>query len=216
MGKVHVSAFAISLDGFSAGPDQSLEHPLGVNGTDMMGWFFPTKTFIDQHGAGEGGETGVDNDFAMKSMTGNGAWILGRNMFGPIRGPWPDDEWKGWWGDEPPYHVPTFVLTHYARESIVMKGGTTFYFVTDGIQSALEKAKAAAGDKDIRIGGGASTVRQYLKERLIDELHLALSPVFLGRGESIFAGLDLRELGYKVEKTVPGERATHLIIFKEN
>lgn len=216
MGKVHVSAFAISLDGFSAGPNQSLEHPLGVNGADMMGWFFPTKTFIDQHGTGEGGETGVDNDFAMKSMTGNGAWILGRNMFGPVRGPWPDDEWKGWWGDEPPYHVPTFVLTHYAREPIVMKGGTTFHFVTDGIHSALEQAKAAAGDKDIRIGGGAATVRQYLKERLIDELHLALSPIFLGRGETIFEGLDLRELGYKVERTVPGERATHFIVRKQN
>ena len=216
MGKVHVSAFAISLDGFSAGPDQSLEHPLGVNGTDMMQWFFPTKTFIDQHGAGEGGETGVDNDFAAKSMTGNGAWILGRNMFGPVRGPWPDDEWKGWWGEEPPYHVPTFVLTHYPRDPIVMKGGTTFYFVTDGIHSALEKAKAAAGDKDIRIGGGAATVRQYLKERLIDELHLALSPIFLGRGETIFEGLDLRELGYKVERTVPGERATHFIVRKQN
>lgn len=216
MGKVHVSAFAISLDGFSAGPDQSIDNPLGVNGTDLMGWFFPTKTFIVQHGSGEGGETGVDDDFAAKSMTGNGAWILGRNMFGPIRGPWPNDEWKGWWGDEPPYNVPTFVLTHHARDPVVMKGGTTFYFVTDGIHSALEQAKAAAGDKDIRIGGGPATVRQYLKERLIDELHLALSPIFMGRGEKLFEGLDLREIGYKVEKTVPGERATHLIVRKQN
>ena len=215
MGKVHVSAFSITLDGFSAGPDQSLENPLGVNGPDMMGWFFPTKTFIEQHG-GEGGETGVDNDFAMKSMTGNGAWILGRNMFGPVRGPWPDDEWKGWWGDEPPYHVPTFVLTHHARDPIEMKGGTTFHFVTDGIHSALEQAKAAAGDKDIRIGGGAETVRQYLKERLIDELHLAMRPIFLGKGETIFEGLNLRELGYRIEETVPGERATHLIVHRQD
>jgi len=214
MGKVHVSGFAISLDGFSAGPDQSIDHPLGVNGTDMMEWFFPTKTFIEQHG-GEGGETGIDDDFAAKSMTGNGAWILGRNMFGPVRGPWPDDEWKGWWGDEPPYHVPTFVLTHYPREPIEMKGGTTFYFITDGIHSALEQAKQAAGDKDIRIGGGPATVRQYLNERLIDELHLALRPIFMGKGEKLFEGLDLRELGYKVEKTVPGERAIHLIIRKQ-
>src|SRR5436189_75154 len=214
MGKVHVSGFAISLDGFSAGPDQSIDHPLGVNGTDMMEWFFPTKTFIEQHG-GEGGETGIDDDFAAKSMTGNGAWILGRNMFGPVRGPWPDDEWKGWWGDEPPYHVPTFVLTHYPREPIEMKGGTTFYFITDGIHSALEQAKQAAGEKDIRVGGGPATVRQYLKERLVDELHLAMRPIFLGKGETIFEGLDLRELGYKVEETVPGERAIHLIIRKQ-
>lgn len=211
MGRVHVSAFGITLDGFSAGPDQSLNDPLGVNGKDMMEWFFPTKTFIEQHG-GEGGETGIDNDFAAKSMTGNGAWILGRNMFGPVRGPWPADEWKGWWGEEPPYHVPTFVLTHHAREPIEMKGGTTFHFVTDGIESALEQAKAAAGDKDVRIGGGAATVRQYLKARLIDELHLALAPVFLGKGESIFEGLDLRELGYRVEESIPGERTTHFII----
>ena len=214
MGKVHVSGFAISLDGFSAGPDQSIDHPLGVNGTDMMEWFFPTKAFIEQHG-GEGGETGIDDDFAAKSMTGNGAWILGRNMFGPVRGPWPDDEWKGWWGDEPPYHVPTFVLTHYPREPIEMKGGTTFYFITDGIHSALEQAKQAAGDKDIRIGGGPATVRQYLNERLIDELHLALRPIFMGKGEKLFEGLGLRELGYKVEKTLPGERAIHLIIRKQ-
>jgi dihydrofolate reductase len=215
MAKVHVSAFGISLDGFSAGPDQGLENPLGVNGTDLMEWFFPTKTFIEQHG-GEGGETGIDDDFAAKSMTGNGAWILGRNMFGPIRGPWPDDEWKGWWGDEPPYHVPTFVLTHHAREPIDMKGGMTFYFVTDGIHSALEQAKAAAGEKDIRIGGGPATVRQYLKERLIDELHLAMRPILMGRGEKLFDGLDLRDLGYSVEKSVPGERAIHMLVRRQD
>jgi len=215
MGRIQVSAYSITLDGFSAGPDQSLENPLGVNGPEMMEWMFPTKMFAEMQ-VKDGGETGVDNDFAMKSMTGNGAWILGRNMFGPVRGPWPDDEWKGWWGDEPPYHVPTFVLTHYPRDPIEMKGGTTFHFVTDGIHSALEQAKAAAGDKDIRIGGGAETVRQYLKERLVDELHLAMRPIFLGKGETIFEGLNMRELGYKVEETVPGERATHLIVRKQN
>jgi len=214
MSKVHVSGFGISLDGFPAGADQSIENPLGVNGTEMMEWFFPTKTFIEQHG-GEGGETGIDDDFAAKSMTGNGAWILGRNMFGPIRGPWPDDEWKGWWGDEPPYHVPTFVLTHHRREPIEMKGGTTFYFVTDGIQSALEQAKKAAGARDIRIGGGPATVRQYLKERLIDELHLAVRPILMGRGEKLFDGLDLRDLGYSVEGFVPGERAVHMLIRRQ-
>lgn len=215
MGKVHVSAYSITLDGFSAGPDQSLENPLGVNGPEMMEWMFPTKMFAEMQGK-DGGETGVDNDFAMKSMTGNGAWILGRNMFAASRGPWPDDNWKGWWGEEPPYHVPTYVLTHYPREPIQMKGGTTFHFVTDGIHAALEHAKAAAGDKDIRIGGGAETVRQYLKERLVDELQLAMSPVFLGKGETIFEGLNMRELGYKVEETIPGERATHLIVRKQN
>jgi dihydrofolate reductase len=211
MGKVHVSAYSITLDGFSAGPDQSLENPLGVNGPEMMEWMFPTKMFAEMQGK-DGGETGVDNDFAMRSMAGNGAWILGRNMFGPVRGPWPDDSWKGWWGDEPPYHVPTFVLTHYPRDPVEMKGGTTFHFVTDGIHSALEKAKAAAGDMDIRIGGGADTVRQYLRERLVDELHLAMRPIFLGKGETIFEGLSFRELGYKVEESVQGERATHFLI----
>ena len=215
MGKVHVSAFSVTLDGFSAGPNQSIDNPLGVNGGEMMEWMFPTKMFAGMQKK-DGGETGIDNDFAVKSMTGNGAWILGRNMFGPIRGRWPDDEWKGWWGEEPPYHAPTFVLTHHAREPIEMKGGTKFNFVTDGIHSALEQAKAAAGDKDIRIGGGSATVRQYLKARLIDELHLAMRPIFLGKGESIFEGIDLRELGYKVEESVPGERATHIIVRKQN
>jgi dihydrofolate reductase len=215
MSKVHVSNVAISLDGYSAGPDQSLGHPLGVNGKDLMAWFFETKTFLEQHGM-EGGETGVDDDFAAKSMSGNGAWVLGRNMFGPIRGPWPDNEWKGWWGDEPPYHVPTFVLTHHAREPIEMKGGTTFHFVTDGIQSALEKAKAVAGDKDVRIGGGAAIIRQYLSERLIDDLHLVMRPMFMGRGEKIFDGLNMRDLGYVVDRWIPGERAVHILIRRED
>ena len=215
MSKVVVESFGVSLDGFAAGPDQSLEHPLGTTGPEIMEWFFPTRIFQQMYGEGDG-ETGIDNDFAAKSMTGKGAWILGRNMFGPVRGPWPDDSWKGWWGDEPSYHVPTFVLTHYPREPIEMKGGTTFYFITDGIESALEKAKAAAGDKDIRIGGGAATVRQYLQARLIDRLHLAVRPVLLGKGEPLFEGLNMRDLGYKVEETVPGERATHVIIHKQN
>lgn len=215
MSKVHVSNVAISVDGYSAGPDQSIENPLGVNGRDLMAAFFETKTLHEQLGM-EGGETGVDDDFAAKSMTGNGAWILGRNMFGPIRGPWLDNEWKGWWGDEPPYHVPTFVLTHHVREPIEMKGGTTFHFVTDGVHSALEQAKAAAGDLDIRIGGGPATIRQFLSERLIDELHLAMRPIFMGRGELLFEGLDLRELGYKCEKWVPGESAMHLLIRRED
>jgi dihydrofolate reductase len=213
MSKVVVQAVGMSLDGFSAGADQSLEEPLGVLGRDLMEWFFPTKTFNEQLG-GVGGETGIDDDLAAQSMAGKGAWILGRNMFGPVRGPWPDEEWKGWWGDEPPYHVPTFVLTHYAREPIVMKGGTTFEFVTDGIHSALEKAKAAAGDLDVRIGGGPATIRQFLSAGLIDELHLALRPIFLGKGEPLLAGLNLRELGYHVNKMIPGERAAHMFIKK--
>src|SRR3982751_441524 len=214
MSKVVVQSFGISLDGFSAGPDQDLQNPLGVNGPEIMGWFFPTKTFIEQHG-GEGGETGIDNDFAAKSMAGKGAWILGRNMFGPVRGAWLDDSWKGWWGDEPSYHVPTFVLTHYAREPIVMKGGTTFHFVTDGIESALEQAKGAAGDKDVRIGGGPATVRQYLQASLIDQLHLVVRPVLLGKGEPLFAGLDLRTLGYVCTRSVNGERGLHVIIERQ-
>jgi dihydrofolate reductase len=203
----------VSLDGFAAGTDQSLENPLGVRGPELMEWFFPTKTFIEQHG-GEGGETGIDNDFAAASMSGKGAWILGRNMFGPVRGPWLDDSWKGWWGDEPPYSVPTFVLTHYPREPIEMKGGTTFYFVTDGIESALEQAKAAAGDMDVRIGGGPETIRQYLMAQLIDELHLVQRPVLLGAGEKLFDGLNMRELGYNVTRSVQGERGVHVIINK--
>lgn len=213
MAKVVVQAVGMSLDGFSAGADQSLDEPLGVLGRELMEWFFPTKTFIEQHG-GEGGETGIDDGFAAESMSGKGAWILGRNMFGPVRGPWLNEDWKGWWGEEPPYHVPTFVLTHHAREPIVMRGGTTFHFVTDGIHAALEQAKAAAGDLDIRIGGGAATIRQFLSAGLIDELHLAIRPMFLGNGEPLLAGLNMRKLGYQVDKMVPGERAVHMFIRK--
>jgi dihydrofolate reductase len=211
MGKILVQAIGMSLDGFAAGTDQSLENPLGVRGPELMEWFFPTKTFKEQHGS-EGGETGIDDSFAAESMSGKGAWILGRNMFGPVRGPWPDDEWKGWWGDEPPYHVETFVLTHHPRDTIAMKGGTNFNFVTDGIHSALEQARAAAGEKDIRIGGGPSTIRQYLQAGLVDEMQIALRPVLLGQGELLLTGLDLRELGYKVARMVHGERAVHMVV----
>lgn len=217
MGKVRVAGFGVSLDGFSAGTDQSLEFPLGKRGPEIFQWFFPTRTFRAMHAepGGPEGTDGVDNEYAFRSMDGFGAFILGRNMFGPIRGEWPDDQWKGWWGDNPPYHAPTFVLTHYPRDPIVMEGGTTFYFVTDGIRSALEQAKAAAGTLDVKIGGGVSTVRQYLGERLIDEMHLAVSPVLLGQGENLFAGLDLRALGYAVASKEATENATHVMVTKQ-
>jgi dihydrofolate reductase len=211
MTKLRVHSFGMSLDGYSAGTDQSLEHPLGVRGPEIMGWFFPTRVFCRMHGAGDG-ETGRDNAIAERGFEGIGAWILGRNMFGPIRGPWPDENWKGWWGEEPPYHVPAFVLTHYPRPPLVMAGGTTFHFVTDGIHSALAQARAAAGDRDVRLGGGVATVREYLREGLIDELHLAVRPVLLGAGESLFQGLDMRALGYEAVDHVAGERATHVFI----
>jgi dihydrofolate reductase len=214
MSRVRVLSFAVSLDGYAAGPDQSLQHPLGVNGPELMEWFFPTRAFRSMHGQQSDGETGIDNTMAERSFDNIGAWILGRNMFGPVRGPWPDDSWKGWWGEEPPYHVPTFVLTHHARAPLPMKGGTEFRFVTDGIHSALEQAKAAAGGRDVRIGGGTSTVRQYLQAGLIDDLHLAVRPVLLGAGENLFQGLDLRALGYQCERSVAGERATHVFLRK--
>ena len=214
MAKLRVLAFSCTLDGFAAGTDQSLDDPLGVHGAEMMGWVFPTRYFRKMVGQ-EGGETGVDNGFAERGLENIGAWILGRNMFGPVRGPWPDDAWKGWWGEEPPYHVPTYVLTHHAREPIAMKGGTEFRFVTDGIESALEQAMASAGGKDVRLGGGPATVRQYLQARLIDDLHLAMRPVLLGAGEPLFGGLNLRELGYECVEQVPGERATHVILRKK-
>ena len=213
MSKVRVQSFGMSTDGFSAGPDQDLQNPLGVRGMEIMDWFLATKVWREMHGQA-GGETGVDNATAEEGFRNVGAWILGRNMFGPIRGPWPDDAWKGWWGDEPPYHVPAFVLTHHPRASIPMKGGTTFHFVTDGIHSALEQAKAAAKGRDVRIGGGVSTVRQYLEARLIDEMHLAVRPVVLGQGEKLFDGLDLRALGYEAGKSVQGERAMHVFLRK--
>jgi dihydrofolate reductase len=206
MSRLVVRAFSISIDGFGAGPDQDLEHPLGVGGPEMFDWFFHTRTWKAMHGAGEG-ETGVDDDFSARSFENIGAWILGRNMFGPIRGPWPDENWRGWWGEEPPYHVPVFVLTHHARAPLAMKGGTTFHFVTGGIESALEQAKAAANGKDVRVGGGPATIRQYLRARLLDELHLAISPALMGRGEPLFEGLDMRALGYECVEHVAGKRA---------
>lgn len=211
MAKVRVAGFSVSLDGFGAGPEQSLANPLGQNGPELFQWFFPTRTFCAMTGQ-DGGTTGVDDQFARRSMAGFGAFILGRNMFGPVRGPWPDDSWKGWWGDDPPYHAPTFILSHHARPSITMAGGTVFHFVTGGIQSALRQARAAAGDLDVKIGGGVSTVRQFLQAGLVDEMHLALSPVVLGRGEALFAGLDLRALGFRVVERVATEAATHVVL----
>ncbi|ESY03612.1 deaminase reductase [Mesorhizobium sp. LNJC399B00] len=211
MSKLRVNAFTLSLDGFGAGPDQDLQNPLGVGGEYLHKWMTGTRTFHEMVGK-DGGSTDVDDRFTIRSFDNVGAWILGRNMFGPIRGEWPDESWKGWWGDNPPYHVPTFVLTHYKRDSIVMEGGTIFHFVTGGIHAALEQAKAAAGGKDIRVGGGVSTIRQYLQEKLIDELHLAVSPVLLGRGESLFAGLDMLKLGYQCTEQVATALATHVTI----
>ena len=214
MSKLLVRSFALSIDGYGAGPNQDRQNPLGVGGVELMEWFFHTRVWRDMHGQGEGSETGVDNAMAQKGFEGIGAWILGRNMFGPVRGPWPDDSWKGWWGDEPPYHTPVFVLTHHARAPLPMKGGTEFRFVTDGIQSALAQARAAAGGRDVRLGGGVATVRQYLQAGLIDELHLAMRPVLLGSGENLMTGIDLRALGYECAKSVAGERATHLFLRK--
>jgi dihydrofolate reductase len=213
MTKVKISGFGVSLDGFSAGVEQSLKHPLGMLGEEIFQWFFPTRAFLEMLGK-EGGETGVDNEFGRRAMEGFGAFILGRNMFGPVRGEWPDDQWKGWWGDNPPYHAPTFILTHYPRPPIEMLGGTTFHFVTDGIESALQKARQAAGAKDIKIGGGVQTVRQYIQAGHVDEIHLAIAPIVLGQGESLFSGLDLRALGYRTVEHAATDRATHIVLAK--
>ncbi|MGV8996883.1 MAG: dihydrofolate reductase family protein [Parvibaculaceae bacterium] len=213
MSKVIVSGFSLSIDGFGAGPDQTLEDPLGKRGRELHTWMFGTRMFKQMIGA-EGGSEGVDNDYAVRSMSGFGAFIMGRNMFGPIRGTWPDDAWKGWWDENPPYHAPTFILTHHPRAPLVMEGGTTFHFVTDGIESALKKAKAAAGDKNIKIAGGVSTIRQYLQSGLIDEMHFAISPVLLGRGEAMFAGIDLPALGFSVIERAVTDAATHIVLAK--
>ncbi len=211
MSRLVVRAFSISVDGYGAGADQSPEAPLGIGGEELHDWLVATRTFHRMCGK-EGGETGVDEDFAARSFANLGAWIMGRNMFGPVRGPWPDESWRGWWGEEPPYRVPVFVLTHHARAPLAMKGGTVFHFVTEGIEAALRLAREAAGEKDVRLGGGVATLRQYLSARLVDEMHLAVSPVLLGRGESLFAGLDLPALDYACESVVASKAATHLAI----
>jgi len=221
MSKLRVNAFSISIDGYGAGPDQDLANPMGVGGMALHQWVLGTKTFqrmsADFAGSLLGdavGREGVDDDFAARGFENLGAWILGRNMFGPLRGPWSDDTWKGWWGKNPPYHVPVFVLTHHARASITMEGGTTFHFVTDGIHAALERAKGAAQGRDVRLGGGAATIRQYLGAGLIDELHLAISPVLLGRGEHLLAGIDTVSLGYACTKHASTDYATHVVLTK--
>jgi dihydrofolate reductase len=214
MSKLRVHTFSISVDGYGAGPNQDLEHPLGVGGPELFDWFFHTRTWQRMHG-NEDGETGADDHMAAQGFDGIGAWILGRNMFGPVRGPWPDDEWKGWWGDEPPYHAPVFVLTHHPRAPLTMKGGTVFRFVTDGIHAALQQAKDAADGRDVRLGGGVSTIRQYLRAALIDELHLAIAPVLLGAGEHLLSNIDMRALGYECAEHIAGLRAAaHVIVRK--
>jgi dihydrofolate reductase len=211
MSRLLVRSFSISLDGYGAGPDQSREVPLGVGGEELHDWLVGTRTF-KRYQRAEGGSTGVDEDFAAQGFGDMGAWIMGRNMFGPVRGPWPDDSWRGWWGKNPPYHAPTFVLTHHPRPPVQMEGGTVFHFVTDGIHAALERARDAAGDKDIRLLGGASVIRQYLEARALDEMHLAVSPILLGSGEPLLAGLDLPALGYRCAKSVAGEKAMHYVV----
>ena len=213
MGRVRVSCFSVSLDGFGAGPNQTLENPLGERGPELHNWFFPTKTVQKTVFGQDGGTTGIDNDLAERSFDNVGAWIMGRNMFGPVRGEWPDESWQGWWGDAPPYHCDVFVLAHHARKAFTL-ADTTFHFVTDGIHSAMDKAKASANGKDVRIGGGASTIRQYLQAGLIDEMHLAVSAVVFGRGEPLLAGIDLPTLGFNNVKQILGENAAHYILSK--
>ncbi|HET6633085.1 MAG TPA: dihydrofolate reductase family protein [Rhodanobacteraceae bacterium] len=208
-----MESFSVSLDGYGAGPDQRLENPLGKGGMGLHEWAFPTATFQKMFG-NEGGTMGVDNDYAARGFRNIGAWIMGRNMFGPVRGPWPDDTWKGWWGESPPYRTAVFVLSHHARESIEMDGGTTFHFVTDGVRSALDRARDAANGQDVRIGGGVDTIRQFLRERLIDELHLAIAPILLGSGESLFAGMDMVSLGYRCVEHAASENAMHVVLKK--
>jgi dihydrofolate reductase len=220
MSKLKVLSFSISLDGYGAGPDQSLQNPLGVGGEELHGWLVGTRTFhqmrkteaaFSSFRTSDTGSTGLDDGFAQRGFHNIGAWILGRNMFGPVRGPWPDESWRGWWGDEPPYHVPVYVLTHHARPPVTMKGGTTFHFVTDGIEAALQRARQAAAGHDVRVGGGAATIRQYLRAKLIDEMHVAVAPVVLGSGEALFAGIDLPALGYRVNEHVTTPNATHVV-----
>lgn len=213
MPKLRVHAFSISLDGYSAGPNQDLDNPIGVGGLPVFGWQFATRSHHRMHG-GTGGETGLDDDLVARGFEGIGAWIIGRNMFGPVRGPWLDDDWKGWWGENPPYHVPVFVLTHHARASIAMQGGTEFHFVTDGIEAARARAFDAANGADVRLGGGVATMQQYLRAGLVDEMHVAVSPVLIGSGERLFEGLDLPRLGYRVSEVLASPAATHVMIRK--
>jgi len=212
--KLCVRSFAVSIDGYGAGPGQDLQNPLGVRGPELMEWFFQTRAWRSMHGE-QGGETGVDNGMAEQGFQGIGAWILGRNMFGPVRGPWPDESWKGWWGDETPYHTPVFVLTHYPRAPLRMAGGTEFHFITSGIHAALEQARAAARGGDVRVGGGVATIRQYLQAGLIDELHLVLRPVLMGSGEQLLQDIDMHALGYRCSRSIAGERATHLFLRRD-
>jgi dihydrofolate reductase len=214
MSRLRVNAFGISIDGYGAGPDQALENPMGIGGMALHQWVFGTKTFQKMTGDSSVGREGIDDDFAARGFDNLGAWIIGRNMFAPSRGPWTDDGWKGWWGDTPPYHVPVFVLTHHARAPLAMQGGTTFHFVTEGIDAALKRAKEAAQGKDVRLGGGVATIRQYLAAGLIDEMHLAVAPALLGRGENLFIGIDAVSLGYKCTQHVASENATHIVLTK--
>ncbi len=213
MSKVRVANFSVSIDGFGAGPAQDVEHPLGENGMELHEWLFGTRTFRKMQGA-DGGATGIDDSFAARGLAGVGAWILGRNMFGPVRGPWPSESWRGWWGEIPPFRAPVFVLTHHVRPPLQMQGGTTFTFVTDGIREALDRAVDAARGKDVQIGGGVSTIREYVRERLIDELHLAIPRVLLGKGEALFEGMNWRALGYRCKECLAGEKATHMTLTK--
>jgi dihydrofolate reductase len=214
MSRLRVNSFSVSLDGYGAGPDQTVKEPLGVGGETLHHWVVGTRTFRKLFGK-QDGSTGVDDDFVQRGFANVGAWILGRNMFGPVRGPWPDESWKGWWGDEPPYRCEVFVLTHHPRKSFTMKGGTTFHFETGGIEQALTRARKAAGGKDVRLGGGVATIQQYWRARLIDELHLAFAPAFLGSGESLFDGIDIAELGYEVTEHVATPAATHIVLTKQ-
>jgi dihydrofolate reductase len=211
MARLRVHSFTISLDGYGAGPRQTQQEPLGIGGEELHGWMVHTRTFHAMQRR-EGGDTGPDDDLTAQGFANIGAWILGRNMFGPVRGPWPDENWRGWWGANPPYHAPTFVLTHHPRASLTMEGGTVFHFVTDGIEAALERARSAAGDKDVRLLGGADTIRQYLRARLVDEMHLAVSPILLGGGESLFAGINLPKLGYRCSEYIATNKAAHYVI----
>ncbi len=214
MAKLRVLSFGVSLDGYGAGPNQNLEHPLGVGGAALLEWLFATRTFQHVHGS-SGGTTGADDEFAARGFSNVGAWIMGRNMFGPIRGEWTDENWKGWWGDNPPFHAPVFVLSHHPRASITMAGGTSFHFVTDGIQTALKRAMESANGQDVRLGGGVATIQQYLRARLIDEIHLAITPTLLGSGEQFFAGLDTVALGYSCSEHIPTVKATHIILTRK-